>query len=55
MPSLLAVLLASLAGWVIDDLVQPSVGAGPAFAVSAAGSLAVFFVARAWLVRLRGR
>jgi len=53
--SLYAGVLASVAGWVVGDLVQPYAGTTTAFAVSFAGSVAVFFAARRWLINLRGR
>ena len=52
MPSLYAGLLASLAGWLIGDLIQPFLGAATAFVLSFVGSAVVFFVARNWLVSL---
>jgi uncharacterized membrane protein YeaQ/YmgE (transglycosylase-associated protein family) len=55
MPSLYAGLLASLAGWMIGDLIQPFLGAVPALVVSFVGSAVIFFVARRWLINLRGR
>jgi hypothetical protein len=55
MPSLYAGLLASLAGWLIVDLIQPFLGQVPAFVLSFVGSAAIFFVARKWLIDLRGR
>ncbi len=55
MPSLYAGLLASLAGWMIGDLIQPFLGSATAFVLSFAGSVVVFFATRKWLVSLRGR
>jgi hypothetical protein len=55
MPSLVAGLVASLAGWMIDDLVQPYLGMGLTLVLSLACSTTVFFVARRWLTELRGR
>ena len=55
MPSLVAGLVASLAGWMIDDLVQPYLGMGVTLALSLAFSTTIFFVARRWLTELRGR
>lgn len=55
MPSLYAGLLASLAGWLIGDQIQPFLGAVPTLLVSFVGSAVVFFVARRWLINLRGR
>ena len=55
MPSLVAGLVASLAGWLIGDLVQPYLGMGVTMILSLACSTVVFFVARKWLIELRGR
>jgi hypothetical protein len=54
-PSLVAALVASLAGWMIDDIVQPYLGASLTFVVSLACSTAIFFLARNWLKELRGK
>ena len=53
--SLYAGVLASLAGWMIGDLIQPNLGTATALALSFAGSVAVYFAARRWLINLRGR
>lgn len=53
MPSLGATLAAMLAGWAIDDMLQPYLGLGLTLFISALGSTAVFFVARKWLKDLR--
>jgi membrane associated rhomboid family serine protease len=55
MPSLAAGLLASLAGWMISDLIQPYLGTVPAIIGSSVCSLIVFFAARRWLITLRGK
>ncbi|MFI5183775.1 MAG: hypothetical protein ACHQNV_05220 [Vicinamibacteria bacterium] len=55
MPSLMAGLVASLAGWMIDDLVRPYLGAGVTLVLSLACSTILFFVARKWLTELRGK
>ncbi len=55
MPSLAAGLVASLAGWMIDDMVGPFLGSGITLVLSFACSTALFFVARRWLIELRGR
>ena len=55
MPSLAAGLAASLAGWMIDDVVQPYLGAGATLVLSLVCSTVVFFVVRRWLTQLRGR
>jgi hypothetical protein len=54
-PSLAAGLVASLAGWMIDDVVQPYLGAGATLVLSLVCSTVIFFVARKWLIELRGR
>jgi len=53
-PSLGAGLVASLAGWMIDDLVEPYLGMGVTLVLSFACSTIIFFVARKWLRELRG-
>jgi hypothetical protein len=53
--SLYAGVLASLAGWMIGDLIQPFLGGVPALVLSFVGSAVIFFVARRWLINLRGR
>lgn len=55
MPSLAAALVASLAGWMIDEVVQGYFGTGATLVVSLVCSTVIFFVARAWLTGLRGR
>jgi hypothetical protein len=55
MPSLGAAVAAMLAGWVIDDIVQPVLGLGPTLFLSFVASTIVFFMARKWLLDLRGR
>ncbi len=54
MPSLMAGLVASVSGWMIDDLVQPYLGTGPTLVLSLVFSTVIFFVARKWLKELRG-
>lgn len=53
MPSLGAGLVAMLAGWIIEDVLQPYFGMGLTLILSFAGSTAVFFVARKWLREMR--
>jgi hypothetical protein len=53
--SLTAGLVASLAGWVIDDLFRPYLGTGATLLLSVVASSLVFFYARRWLIDLRGR
>jgi hypothetical protein len=55
MPSLAAGLMASVAGWLIDDLVQPYLGVGARVVLSLVCSTVIFFIARRWLRELRGR
>jgi hypothetical protein len=55
MPSIGAGLAALLAGWVADGLLQPYLGTGVTLLPSFAVSTVVFFVARRWLLELRGR
>lgn len=54
-PSLAAGIVASLAGWMVDDLVEPYLGMGFAFILSFVLSTVVFYAARKWLIELRGR
>jgi hypothetical protein len=54
-PSLAAACVASLLGWMVDDLVQPYLGMGFSFFLSFVSSTVVFYVARKWLIDLRGR
>jgi hypothetical protein len=46
---------AMLAGWMIDEMLQPYLGTGPTLTLSFAGSTVVFFVALRWLKDLRDR
>ncbi|HUL79867.1 MAG TPA: hypothetical protein VL691_21560 [Vicinamibacteria bacterium] len=55
MPSLGGAVAALLAGWIIDDLAQPYLGAGVTLVLSFVSSTVVFFIARKWLIELRGR
>ena len=55
MPSFAAAVVASLAGYVIDDLMQPYLGTGVTLFLSFVASTVIFFAARRWLVELRGR
>jgi hypothetical protein len=54
-PSIGAGLAASLAGWMLDELLQPFLGTVATLLLSFAASTVVFFVARRWLRELRGR
>jgi hypothetical protein len=44
-----------LAGWIIDDALQPYLGLGPTLLLSFVVSTVVFFVTRRWLLEMRGR
>jgi hypothetical protein len=46
-------MVASLAGWVIQALLEPYLGMGFAMVLSFAGSTVIFFMARKWLLGLR--
>ena len=54
-PSLAAGLVASLVGWMIDDVLQPYLGAGATLVLSLVASTLIFFYARRWLLDLRGQ
>jgi hypothetical protein len=54
-PSLVAGLVASLEGWMIDDVFQPYLGAGITLVLSLVASTLIFLYARRWLQELRGR
>ena len=55
MPTLGAAAVASLAGWILDDLFQPYLGMGPTLVFSLVASTLTFFYVRRWLVELRGK
>ena len=55
MPSLAAAAVASLAGWILDDLLQPYLGMGVTLVLSLVVSTLMFFYVRSWLVELRGK
>ena len=55
MPSLAAAGVASLAGWVLDELIQPYLGMGVTLVLSFVVSTLIFFYVRRWLVELRGQ
>jgi len=55
MPSLGAAAVASLAGWFLDDVLQPYLGMGVTLVVSVVASTLIFFYVRKWLVELRGK
>jgi len=54
-PSLAAGAVASLAGWILDDLFQPYLGLGATLVFSLVASTLIFFYVRRWLVELRGK
>jgi hypothetical protein len=54
-PSIGAGVVASLAGWMVDGLLQPYLGTAVTLLLSFGLSTVVFFVARRWLIELRGR
>jgi len=54
-PSLAAAAVASLAGFVLDGLLQPYLGTGVTLVLTLVASTLVFFYVRRWLVDLRGR
>jgi hypothetical protein len=53
-PSLAAAGVASLAGWVLDELFEPYLGMGITLLISFVVSTLVFFYVRRWLVEMRG-
>ncbi len=55
MPTLVAGLVASVAGWAMDDALQPFLGVGVTLALSFVSTTVLFLVLRKWLVDLRGR
>jgi hypothetical protein len=55
MPSIGAGLAATLAGFVVDGVLQPYMGTVPTLVLSFACTTIVFFLARRWLLELRGR
>jgi hypothetical protein len=54
-PSLAAAGVASLTGWILDELFQPYLGMGVTLALSFVVSTLIFFYVRRWLVELRGK
>ena len=55
MPSLAAGLVASVAGWMLDGVLQPFLGVGARAVLSLVCSTVIFLVARRKLMGLRGR
>lgn len=54
MPSIGAAVAATLAGWLVNAMVESTLGTGPTLILSFAVSTWVFFIARRWLIELRG-
>jgi uncharacterized membrane protein YdjX (TVP38/TMEM64 family) len=46
--------IALLAGWIVDAMLDPLLGTGVTLVVSFVGSTVAFFVVRKWLKELRG-
>lgn len=55
MPSLVAGLVAAVAGWMMDDSLQSLIGQTATLLVSTVASAVIFYYLRAWLRDLRGR
>ena len=55
MPTLGAALVALIAGWVLDGLLQPLLGTVATLVLSFVGSTLVFYMVRKWLLEMRGR
>ena len=53
MPTLGGSVMALLAGWLLDAMLEPLFGTGPTLVLSFVGSTVVFFFARKWLNDLR--
>ena len=53
MPSLAAALIASIAGWVIDALIEPFVGIEVRILVGLVDGILIYYYARQKLVNLR--
>jgi hypothetical protein len=53
MPSLAAGLIASIAGWIVDAMVEPFVGIGARILIGFVVSVYVYVYARNWLIKLR--
>jgi hypothetical protein len=54
-PTLAAAVVASVAGWILDELFQPYLGVGVTLVFSLVASTLIFFYVRRWLVDLRGQ
>ena len=55
MPSLAAAGVASLVGWIVDEVFEPYLGMGVTLLLSFVVSTVIFFYVRRWLIELRGR
>jgi len=53
MPSLAAALIASIAGWVIDALIEPFFGIEVRILVGIVDGILIYYYARRWMVNLR--
>ena len=53
MPTLGGSVMALLAGWLIDAILDPFLGTGPTLVLSFVGSTVTFFFTRKWLKDLR--
>jgi len=53
-PTLAAAGLASVAGWLLDELFEPYLGMSVTLVLSFVVSTLLFFYVRRWLVELRG-
>jgi hypothetical protein len=54
-PSLAAGLVASVAGWMLDGVLEPFLGVSLRLLLSLVFTTAIFLLARRWLRALRGR
>jgi len=54
MPTVIAMLIASLAGWLVDGPVRAALGPVPSMGVSLLVSAVVFFLAKQFVSELRG-
>jgi len=54
-PSLAAAGVASLAGWIFDELFERYLGMGVTLLLSFVVSTLIFFYVRRWLLELRGQ
>ncbi len=53
MPSIAAAIIASIAGWIIDSLIEPFTGIGVRLFVGLVTGPFIFVYARNWLLKLR--